>query len=210
MKTLCLNLEPLYHDSIHRFSCATRISEERKKDAEKHFSAKRVGLSRSREVAKIDSVVIPVFWHVISKDGTEEGGNIADRQIKDSISVLNSDFAGSGLSFSLVLTDRTVNETWFNDVNGRDEDPDAVQKEMKEALALVGSPALNIYSVGFTNDPDDTLGYATLPEAYADNPIDDGVVIRYTTLPGGSLPNFNLGKVCGSDCQLPQISANNP
>ncbi|KAG9073631.1 hypothetical protein FS749_014846 [Ceratobasidium sp. UAMH 11750] len=55
-------------------------------------------------------VTIPVYWHVISADNTLNGGNIPDSQIADSIDVLNSDYAGSGLTFKLEReVDRTVN-----------------------------------------------------------------------------------------------------
>jgi len=38
------------------------------------------------------------------------------------------------------------------------------------------------------------LGYATFPSDYEGAPKDDGVVIRYSTVPGGSTPTFNLGR----------------
>lgn len=38
------------------------------------------------------------------------------------------------------------------------------------------------------------LGYSTFPTDYKTAPLDDGVVVRYTTLPGGSAAPFNLGR----------------
>ena len=37
------------------------------------------------------------------------------------------------------------------------------------------------------------LGYATFPISYNDAPENDGVVLRFSTLPGGALAPFNLG-----------------
>lgn len=54
--------------------------------------------------------------HVITKNDTLEGGNIPDAQITAQMNVLNADYAKTGLSFNLVSTTRTRNESWFNDL----------------------------------------------------------------------------------------------
>jgi len=57
--------------------------------------------------------------------------------------VLNEGFAGSGVFFDLVKTDRTINVDWFNNVEPGSEE----QTAMKEHLGQGGPTVLNIYSV---------------------------------------------------------------
>jgi len=69
------------------------------------------------------------------------------------------------------------------------------QTAMKRRLRRGGPNALNIYTVSFDNeDSVDLLGYATFPDDYDDNPKDDGVIVRYSTLPGGTFAPTNLGR----------------
>ena len=54
--------------------------------------------------------------HVISEDDTPEGGNIPMEQISAQMSVLNDDYAPSGVSFELDSITRTVDATWFTSI----------------------------------------------------------------------------------------------
>ena len=106
--------------------------------------------------------------------------------------MLNQDYGSSGLTFSLAGTTRTVNSQWFNQVG-----PDSsLQTTMKRQLRQGGQNALNVYTVGFTSGSGEgLLGYSTFPSDYSSNPTDDGVVILFSSLPGGSTEGFNLGRV---------------
>ena len=114
-----------------------------------------------------------------------------DSQIQAQIDVLNKDYTGTGLNFKLQSTTRTLNADWFNSAA-----PDSTQQTaMKNALRTGTSSTLNLYTVGFTTgDAQGLLGYATFPADYASNPKDDGVVILYSSLPGGSMTKFNMGR----------------
>ena len=104
---------------------------------------------------------------------------------------MNKDYNATGLTFTLVNTTRTKNPEWFMNVA-----PDIPEQEaMKKQLRRGGPDTLNIYTVSFDNQAAaGLLGYATFPSDYNDNPQDDGLVIRYSTLPGGTKAPTNLGR----------------
>ncbi|KAG8687578.1 hypothetical protein FRC08_011897 [Ceratobasidium sp. 394] len=167
--------------------CGTTISDDEIAVAEAHFAANKVSFKARAESA----ANIQVYWHVIQSGANLTQGNIPDSQIDDSISALNKYYNGSGLTFTLARTDRTTNEDWFDHATLGT----SLQADMKKALRQGDVTALNVYTVGFTFIAQaGLLGYAPFPWKYAENPMDDGVVILYSTVPGGSRVNYNEGK----------------
>ncbi|KAG9095088.1 hypothetical protein FS749_011124 [Ceratobasidium sp. UAMH 11750] len=171
----------------NRSLCNTIISADEKAEAEDHFVKNKV--SFALEARAEYAVNIMVYWHVIQSGANLTQGNIPDSQINGSISALNTHYSGSGITFTLAGTDRTINATWFT----KAERGTTAQTEMKKKLRQGDATTLNVYTVGFPPKAD-TLGYATFPRYYADNPQDDGVVIKYSTVPGGSFFPFDEGK----------------
>ncbi|KAJ7640827.1 metalloprotease [Mycena polygramma] len=139
-------------------------------------------------VARTDP--INVHWHVISEDTTVSGGNVPESQINNQMDVLNQDYGGV-FTFKLSNISRTINADWYNNAApGTNQ-----QTDMKTALRNGASRDLNIYSVGFTSgSAAGLLGYATFPSSYTSNPREDGVVILYSSVPGGSMTDYNLGR----------------
>ena len=136
-----------------------------------------------------DPVTIPVHWHVIHNGAT---GMLTAAEIADSIDVLNDSYAGatggaaSRFQFALVNTTYSNNATWYNDC-----DVASAETQMKTALRQGNEADLNVYSCGMTGSG--LLGWATFPEWYAGNPLDDGVVILDESVPGGSADPYNEG-----------------
>lgn len=160
--------------------CATRTPSDVEMDVvEQH-------VSRNTEVTiNATGGVIDVYFHVINQGSGISNGDVPDAMISSQMNVLNSAFAPAGWSFRLVAVDRTTNASWF--AAGPNTSAEA---EMKAALRRGSADDLNIY----TNNPGGgLLGWATFPAWYSSNPLDDGVVVLYSTLPGGDAAPYNLG-----------------
>ncbi len=181
----------LAHPTVNhnaRRLCGSEISATEVAQREADFA---VALKNAPDFSIAAAPIIPVYFHVIRKNNSLSGGNIPASQISNQIAVLNHDYANSGLSFILAATDYTTNSNWFTSVG-----PDsASQTTMKKQLRQGDANALNIYSVGFQSGSGaGLLGYSTFPSSYASNSSDDGVVILYSSVPGGSTTNYNLGQ----------------
>src|SRR5262245_14049224 len=135
------------------------------------------------ELALFAAATINVRVHVITN--VAGNGDLSNSQIDSQISVLNNAYAGSFFSFALASVDRTPNNSWYTAGPGS-----SAEAQMKNALRIGGKSDLNIY----TNNPGGgLLGWATFPSNYASSPKNDGVVILYSSIPGGSAAPYNEG-----------------
>ena len=159
--------------------CATRQMDETEATAVQKVLDANSGRGRASKV--------PVWIHVITA-GSQ--GYVSDAAIRDQVKVLDQTFAGklggafTGFTFELAGVTRTDNAAWFYMGIGS-----AIESEAKAALRRGGAETLNIY----TTDGGGYLGWATFPSWYAGNPSDDGVVVNYRSLPGGTARNYDLG-----------------
>ena len=169
-------------DRLERF-CPVNPSPEEMAAMEADFSEKLQRRSESLE-PEATGGVIQVYWHVINKGSGIANGDITDQMITDQISVLNAAYGPWGWQFHHAATDRTTNATWYTSTGGSSE------SQMKNALRRGTADDLNIYS---NNMGSGLLGWATFPSSYASNPKMDGVVILYSSVPGGSAAPYNLG-----------------
>lgn len=139
----------------------------------------------SHEGIQATGGTIPVYWHVIRNGTGISNGDITDTQIAAQISVLNAAYSSWGWTFSLVSTDRTTNASWYTCTPGS-----PAETQMKNALRQGTADDLNIYS---NNMGGGLLGWATFPSDYNKSPKMDGVVILFSSLPGGTAAPYNLG-----------------
>jgi hypothetical protein len=135
---------------------------------------------------KVAGVVqVPVYFHVINRGPGLENGDVPLSMIREQMRVLNAGFANSGFQFDLVDVDRTTNTAWFNMAPGTE-----AELQAKTALRKGGNEALNIY----TSLAGGYLGYAYFPNILETaSRVLDGVVVLYSSLPGGSAAPYNLG-----------------
>lgn len=163
----------------------------REKDTERFSGGTEVG---QKTPGKPTAGTIGVYVHVITRsDGT---GAVSAASVDEQIAVLNRAFAGTaypggtgadtGFRFVLAGRDTTVSDAWFAQETFADE------VAMKTALKQGGPADLNVY----TTSGGGFLGWAYYPSIvgrtqYA---VLDGVVVHFGSLPGGSLPRYNLGQ----------------
>jgi hypothetical protein len=181
---LPLNLDEKTPDGKVR--CATREpTDDRKNVIEREAQVTREGRAAEGLAATVPGGTINVYFHVINKGAGIANGDVTDTMIVDQINVLNAAYVQTGWQFVLVATDRTTNTTWYNTC-----DQSGTEAAMKGALRQGSADDLNIYSC---NPGGGLLGWATFPSSYASNPTKDGIVLLYSTLPGGTAAPYNLG-----------------
>ncbi len=147
---------------------------------------KILGGKQAQNAAASAAATVPVYVHVMRDSAGS--GDVTDQQIAQQISVLNSSFGGAGgagaantgFTFSLAGTYRYNNTQWHQDKRST-----TYRKQTRKG----GANALNIWLVDFAY-----LGIATFPWDYSRNPGIDGIRVQYTSLPGGSATNYNLGE----------------
>ncbi len=129
------------------------------------------------------TVQIDVYFHVITD--TNGNGALSSGDISAQMNVLNSAYANTPFTFNLVSSQTVANNSWFTAEYGTQ-----AEAEMKSALRQGDASDLNFYT---NNMGGGLLGWATFPSSYASNPLNDGVVVLFETLPGGNAVPYNEG-----------------
>jgi hypothetical protein len=138
------------------------------------------------------SANVSVVFHVVH-NGIE--GKVPDDQLQRQLSVVNQAFNGSGFSFQLQNVTYTDDPVLFSGVNRRNRGSLLVDKQ--RTLRVGGAEVLNAYIL----HPQDFMGMGTFPYRTMTDPAkqnlrkfaEDGVIVDYETLPGGTAFPYNLG-----------------
>lgn len=128
---------------------------------------------------------VNVYFHVINQGSGVANGDIPQSMIDDQMVVLNDAYAATGVRFQLISVDRTTNAGWYAMGAGS-----SAEAQAKAALRKGSADDLNIYTA---NPGGGLLGWATFPSSYNSAPSKDGVVLLYSSLPGGSAAPYNEG-----------------
>lgn len=148
-------------------------------EAEKTRKALDSLFMQKRETRE-NSVIIPVAFHVVRhSDGYAD---VTDLQINMQMIVLNDAYRDVGYQFTLQSVTRTDNTYWSTSSRA--------ESEMKRILAVSPASTLNIYTCDLSGG---ILGYSYLPSTFNENSFMHGVVVLYSSLPGGTAYPFNEG-----------------
>ncbi|KAL2061241.1 hypothetical protein VTL71DRAFT_7514 [Oculimacula yallundae] len=144
-----------------------------------------LGRSLLSDSAALATTTVNVYFHVVARSSAASGGYISASQISQQLAVMNANYAASGFQFVSKGTDYTINTSWASDGG---------EVAMKRALRKGTYRDLNIY---FQYSLGNAFGYCYFPTnaaAGSQSFILDGCSILYSTVPGGSSTNYNLGK----------------
>jgi hypothetical protein len=122
-------------------------------------------------------------FHVI-RNGAK--GDVPDAQLDQQLQVLNDCYSPYNITFTKAGVTRTDNPTWFKMTMGS-----PAERKAKTALHQDTHKQLNFYTAGIGAD---LLGWATFPSDLPAEPERDGVVILFSSLPGGTSAPYDLGK----------------
>lgn len=132
---------------------------------------------RLRRDRASSTVRVPVYFHVITKNGGTTGA-VGDQEIADQMAILNDSFDGTtggedvDFEFELVSIDRHDNASWYDDPG-----------PASPTLNVNGVRNMNVY----TGSAGGYLGYVNfLPGEAPTGGSNDYVVIHHSTLPGGT------------------------
>jgi len=129
------------------------------------------------------NITIPVAFTVVYSRTGE--GNLTDDELDDQIAVLNSSYSSQGISFVRSQVRRVKSNFLFT--TGSNSFKELI---LKWLFAVDPENTLNIYTA---KPGGGLLGWAVYPWAYSESSWRHGVVILYSSLPGGASFPYDEG-----------------
>jgi hypothetical protein len=117
-------------------------------------------------------------------------GNLDDNTIEKQMVELNKGYRDTPFFFTLKGVTRTHDTSIFDLVQSFKYDTANMQSAIGARLQQGDRMTLNVYTLKMLPA---TLGLATYPSGF--DGIKDGVFIDYCSVPGGSCPSYNSGKI---------------
>ena len=142
----------------------------------------------------LGAINIPVYVHVVLPNASD----VTDKQITDQITVLNNDFNSTNTNLLPSGATNFINDATITDISFsltgtfRHNDPTSswgTNDSVKYAYPPI-SPETHL-NIWVCNIGGGILGYAQFPGG---NLSTDGIVLLYSSLPGGSAAPYNLGR----------------
>ncbi|MCJ1482569.1 hypothetical protein MMC06_002735 [Schaereria dolodes] len=167
-----------------------------------HMDMHRDNRLQRRKAQGNQEVVVNTYFHVVST--TDQAKAVTHAMVANQFGILQTYYASANISFNLLGTDWSVNNSWATDAD---------DAGMKQALRKGDYSALNIYFQTNLSTMDygqmsQLLGYCTLPtnvtfEACTEckpqefPPVDyilDGCNVLAGSMPNGTVYGYNQGK----------------
>lgn len=165
--------------------CGTAdLSKEKRERVERETGEHFRALSSSNSSRELQAIRnIPTYFHVLRSAGGAYP--VSSATINNQMNVLNAAYMPRGFRFTLINTSNTYNTAWSNMGPGS-----AAEEAAKNRLRIGGKGDLNIYTA---NPGGGYLGWAYYPSDYVMIPKLDGVVVLWSSLPGGTAAPYNGG-----------------
>ncbi|KAG6860780.1 hypothetical protein C0995_007684 [Termitomyces sp. Mi166 len=146
--------------------------------AQERISASSVNTTQALKAE--GAFTVPVIWNVFYDQNNPGDGNYPDTVITQTINVMNAYFQQIRLSFAVTSVRRFGIP--YNALHGAAEG-NSIEYQIK-SYHQGDARTLNIYTVGRSFN---TIyaGWSSFPWNYQNNPMYDGIILRYDNLPGG-------------------------
>ncbi|KAL9009491.1 MAG: hypothetical protein Q9173_005478 [Seirophora scorigena] len=126
---------------------------------------------------------INTYFHVVTSAAKQ--GSVTQTQLNNQLAYMNRSYGPSGIGFTLISSDFTVNDRWATGT---------YDTEMKPALRKGTYQDLNVY---FLSDlGGGLLGICNFPQNVSPGTANfyrDGCNVLAQSVPGGTVANYNLG-----------------